>query len=78
MVSLARSLNVGQGGLQDTAVTYLKSYTSFVCTCTYNIGFPFKGIVSRAKYFIEGPKNQIRTFCMSADSVHNIGLLFLL
>jgi hypothetical protein len=39
----------------------------------YNIGFPFKGIVSRDKYFNEDPTNQIR-----ADGFHNIGLLFLL
>jgi hypothetical protein len=47
----------------------------FYFFCMYNIGFPFKGIVSRAKYFIEGPKNQISTFCISADGVHNIGHL---
>jgi hypothetical protein len=40
----------------------------------HNIGFPFKGIVSREKYFIEGPKNQISTFCMRADGVHKIAM----
>ncbi len=41
----------------------------------HNIGFPFKGIVSRDEYFIEGPKNQISTLCMSADGFHNIVFL---
>jgi hypothetical protein len=74
MVSLARSLNGGRGTARYRSNLPKILYFFYM----YNIGFPFKGIVARDEYFIEGPKNQIITFCMSSDGVHNIGLLFLL
>jgi hypothetical protein len=36
----------------------------------------FKGRVSRDEYLFEGSKNQISTFCISADSFYNIWLPF--